>query len=970
VSLSAADVSTLSRLLDAVLDLPPAEIEGWLRQLPEAHHHLRPQLRRLLDERTGRAGFLASVPVLQPQDASLAHAGDLVGPYCLLHEIGAGGMGAVWLAERVDGRLKRRVALKLPRLAWGAGLAERMARERDVGALLEHPNIARLYDAGVDDKGRPFLAMECIDGVPLDQWCKDRQLALRERLRLFQQVARAVAYAHGRLVVHRDLKPSNVLVSADGQAHLLDFGIAKLLDDAAPGDLTQQQGRVLTPHYASPEQIEGGPITVASDVYSLGVLLYELLTGKRPHDAKRDSIGALEDAILAGEPAPASSRVGDRATAKALRGELDAILAKALKRRPGERYATADAFADDVERHLRGERVLARPDSAAYRFRRVVRRHWVGLLATTCVLAAVLGGATVAVVQARQAMRAAERERLVRDFVADVFRTDGRARSGAASVSPAGFVEGGARLIETRFKNQPDLQADLYGLVSGVFFDMGANALAADYANRQLAALKTAKSDGEERARASLRLAKVLLEDGRFGEAERLVRPLVADRGTLRLSDEASILLARTLYSMNKMAELDVLLRRLDQAIAAANAPSTAKAWSQAIRAQISAEGDLAGSAVRFEEAIDTALQAEGAHSTTAVEIRLQAASKLFRNADANASEPFFEAAVAELSTRGGAFANRAAVERAKYRWARARLQKGDGALALSVIEQTRAELLSSPVATPAYVFAQLDFWSAGIRAAFYGDVSALPLLEQAALVLNATYQSPRQRYSVAMDLGTALARAGRYDDADKWLHEALGLMQSRVGRRHPDVSWVYIPIAHNQQAAGRAAAALATLDEADRELSDDGEPRFVTFARDALAATRADVLLKQGHAALARDVLAPRIREGLPSQDIWRQNVDLLFLGETYGEVLCALGRFDEGLRHLDAAIRHRETVKLSLAGARTAAGACALDAGRVAEARRLAGLARDEVMKEPNLGGHFKVPLTELEARLKKRG
>jgi serine/threonine protein kinase len=326
---SATDLSTLSRLLDEAMDLPSSELEGWLQALPAEHQHLQSQLRQMLADRdsTISAGFLSEGPRLtEPADESIAHPDDLVGPYQLIREIGSGGMGAVWLAERADGSLKRRIALKLPRLAWGAGLAERMARERDIGAILEHPNIARLYDAGVDAKGRPYLALEYIDGQPLDAWCEAQALTIAQRIRLFLQVARAVAYAHGRLVVHRDLKPSNVLVTADGQAHLLDFGIAKLLDESASGkDLTHEQGRVLTPHYASPEQIKGETVTVASDVYSLGALLYELLTERHPYSTERKSLGALEQAMLEGEPPLASSRTKDATTAKQLRGEIDAI---------------------------------------------------------------------------------------------------------------------------------------------------------------------------------------------------------------------------------------------------------------------------------------------------------------------------------------------------------------------------------------------------------------------------------------------------------------------------------------------------------------------------------------------------------------------------------------------------------------------------------------------------------------------
>jgi serine/threonine-protein kinase len=343
------------------------------------------------------------------QHEEVANQGEVVGPYRLLHEIGRGGMGSVWLAERSDGSFKRQVALKLPRLAWGAGLAERMAREREIGALLEHPAIGRMYDAGLDERGRPYLAFEYIDGQPIDAWCESQALSLRQRLTLFLQVIKAVAYAHGRLVVHRDLKPSNVLVTLDGQAHLLDFGIAKLLQDATQADanLTQEQGRVLTPHYASPEQIAGEPITVASDVYSLGVLLYELLTGVLPVAPRRETVAAIEEAILQGDIVLASTRVKDKATARALRGELDAILTKAMQRDPQRRYATADALAHDIERYLHGKTVSARPDSVAYRVRKAFKRHWVIVSAVTAVLLAVLSGSAVALLQAQRAERSA-----------------------------------------------------------------------------------------------------------------------------------------------------------------------------------------------------------------------------------------------------------------------------------------------------------------------------------------------------------------------------------------------------------------------------------------------------------------------------------------------------------------------------------------------------------------------------------
>jgi serine/threonine-protein kinase len=314
MALSSEQIDTLSKLLDVALELDPAQRESWIASLSPEEQALAEPLREMLanDDKLAADPRFAQLPRMS-QHEEVANQGEVVGPYRLLHEIGRGGMGSVWLAERSDGSFKRQVALKLPRLAWGAGLAERMAREREIGALLEHPAIGRMYDAGVDERGRPYLAFEYIDGQPIDAWCESQALTLRQRLTLFLQVIKAVAYAHGRLVVHRDLKPSNVLVTLDGQAHLLDFGIAKLLQDASQtgANLTQEQGRVLTPHYASPEQIAGEPITVASDVYSLGVLLYELLTGVLPVAPRRETVAAIEEAVLQGDIVLASTRVKD-----------------------------------------------------------------------------------------------------------------------------------------------------------------------------------------------------------------------------------------------------------------------------------------------------------------------------------------------------------------------------------------------------------------------------------------------------------------------------------------------------------------------------------------------------------------------------------------------------------------------------------------------------------------------------------
>jgi eukaryotic-like serine/threonine-protein kinase len=395
VDLTEASWKAFSALLDRALELAPSDRLAWLDTLDAEHAHLKPALRSLLQRSAGveTARWLDTLPrtpdTLQAPDDSDLQPNALVGPYRLLRELGVGGMGAVWLGERADGTLKRQVALKLPRAVWSAGLAQRMARERDILASLEHPNIARLYDAGTDTQARPFLALEYVEGQPIDLYCRERALNTRSRLALLLQVARAVAFAHSRLVVHRDLKPSNILVTADGQVRLLDFGIAKLMegDRTQETQLTRLAGQALTLDYASPEQIRGEQIGTASDVYSLGVVSYELLAGAKPYKLKRQTAAQLEEAIAAIDAPLASATATEAAAKRDLKGDLDAILNKALKKNLNERYATVDALALDIERHLAGHRVVARPDSLAYRITRLARRYRTPLIAAAITIA-------------------------------------------------------------------------------------------------------------------------------------------------------------------------------------------------------------------------------------------------------------------------------------------------------------------------------------------------------------------------------------------------------------------------------------------------------------------------------------------------------------------------------------------------------------------------------------------------------
>jgi serine/threonine protein kinase len=426
---------------DRALQLDEAACTTWLGELDEQRPDVAKAVRALLAQRAAlnaegflEGGAFAGVENVAPalhdvvarHAANLRHgwqAATLVGPYRLIREIGAGGMSSVWLAERSDGQIKREVALKLP-LTGPHMQVERFLRERDILAALTHPHIARLYDAGISESGQPYLAMEYIAGPQLIDSCDERVLSIRERLRVFEQAMQAVQFAHAELVIHRDLKPSNILVTPDGRVVLLDFGIGKLLteDSAAETELTQMSGLLFTPGYASPEQIAGQPLTTASDIYSLGVVLYELLTGVRPYRLTLDSRAALEDAILKEDlrrpshnkfsPQVAAARgTSPRALARSLTGDLDTIVLKALKRNPQERYASVSAFAQDIGNYLQNLPVSARPDSLWYRVGRFATRYKVPVAAATVAMLALLSGSAVALWQAHSA--AVERDRAV-----------------------------------------------------------------------------------------------------------------------------------------------------------------------------------------------------------------------------------------------------------------------------------------------------------------------------------------------------------------------------------------------------------------------------------------------------------------------------------------------------------------------------------------------------------------------------
>ena len=564
---------TVSAYLDTALELSSDERVVWLASLRAEHPAIAERVAGWLAELDAMrsVGFLEDVADVLP--ARTALAGVQVGAYRLVEPIGQGGMGSVWLAERSDGRFQGRVAVKLLNAALvGHAGEERFAREGNILARLAHPQIAHLIDAGLSPVGQPFLVLELVNGEEIDRYCNGRQLGVAARVRLFLDVLAPVAHAHANLVVHRDLKPSNVLVTADGCVKLLDFGIAKLLEsDGGTGEatlLTREGASVLTPAYAAPEQVTGAPVTTATDVYALGVLLYVLLTGRHPAGPATTSPAAFLKAVVETDPRRPSEVVRDTRTASVddvaaitashaasparlgqlLEGDLDIIVGKALKKKPSERYATVNAFADDLRRYLNHEPISARADSFTYRTRKFVRRNRMAVALAALVLVALLAGLVGTLSQTRRATREAALA------VAERWRADQQARDATeqrdfarrqlsraeaindlnafliSDAAPLGtsftardLLVRAERIVDRQRGDAEDIRVETLVAIGRLYYMQGETASAMRILE-QAYARSRAVPDAAVRAKAGCALASAVVKTGDIPRARRLVR--------------------------------------------------------------------------------------------------------------------------------------------------------------------------------------------------------------------------------------------------------------------------------------------------------------------------------------------------------------------------------------------------------------------------------------------------------------
>lgn len=604
----ASDFAAVDALFAAVLDVPPADREAWLRQrctdaarLAQVLDLLRraeraPSWERQFDAPTRHALVAAAL-------AREVDSGSTMPEWCghwrLLAELGRGGMADVFLAERCEGAMVQRAAVKVLHAGTAPDLAVRFAQERRILASLDDPRIARLFDGGELADGRPWLALELVDGERIDAWCDSQRLELPARLRLLRDVAGAVHSAHRALVVHRDIKPANVLVTRTGHVKLLDFGIAKLLPgDTSAADVTRTQARALTPRYASPEQLLGHTVTTASDVYQLGLLLVELVTGALPFQA-RNAID-FAHAVVNDDPPPLSqvlARAGLDAGAgegiaqarhttlrrlrRQLRGDIDAIARRALARDPASRYASAQEFAQDLDALLERRPVRARSPSVRYRMQRFVTRNWLASVVAAALVAVVIAYMVTTAVQSARIRREAELNRLVRDYLVELLRDADPLRTRIAQPSAELLLQQGLVRARERFAAQPDLLAEVLGIGADVEISRGDYARAAQLTDEVLTLQRASLPAADTRITATLgQLGRSLHYTAHYAQAEDVLREATARWYAAGAQGSAhyALALADVLHSRGDYAAAAAELRRADTVLLRHGAPALQRA--------------------------------------------------------------------------------------------------------------------------------------------------------------------------------------------------------------------------------------------------------------------------------------------------------------------------------------------------------------------------------------------------------
>ncbi len=989
-----AEWALLRRLLDEAMELPAAERPAWLAALAPEHAALRPRLESLLshaDDETDGTGAGAtttrtgqrfgSMPRLAPIDDTPPPLPPDAGPYRAIRLLGEGGMGRVWLAERTDGLLQGRpIALKLPLASWHhPQLAERMAQEREILAVLDHPHIARIHDAGVTAEGQPFLALEYVEGERIDAYVHRQGLDTRQRIALFLQVTSAVAHAHARLVVHRDLKPGNILVTAQGQVRLLDFGIAKLLAaDPAQAELTAPAQRAMTPQYAAPEQILGQPIGTAADIYSLGVVLYELLTGVLPYQPKRASAAALEDTILSTAPARPSQKAIDASTRRLLQGDLDTVLLKALKKDPAERYATVQALADDLQHWLDDRPVSAQADSAWYHARKFVQRNRLGVgLAGGFVLS--LGAALgVALWQANEARQQAAKATAITDFLVGLFKANDIEQAGGLAKreqSVQQLLEHSADALVAGLSDQPEVRGELQRVVGGLLNDLEILEAAIRVRQARVASLKSRGAPHAQQVLALRELGTSLRENSDWVAARAALDEAHALCGEAALRDSAACLGVTLDLGNVDFAErkIDVALARVEPLIGALQQHPQAiddLADSQELLALLRmARNQPDASHAAYEKALQLRQAQWGEGSVRLAQMRYRFGRHLWT---------MRRLVQAEAALRASWQTNSAALGPEHVASARSELWLGRLQTTVGLSGEGMTHLRHAREAMqaqasrldPAELYGTQATWAGALL--FDGRLAeAKAALDEAAA--QRLQLGSRAGSDPTLDMAQArwLLDTGRFADSRSLLLKLRDATVAQLGSQHPYVADRFLRLAQADLAAGNLAAAEANL-QATLATEDAFETVFGSPKHRAQL-VRVLLWLEQGRATEAA-TLADKLRQqaaATPRAEQYRES--FLLLNETVGRALAAAGRGTEAGPYFEQFMATLEPANAQhpwLALVRAHHAASLLSQGQVAEARRQAELARAALSAQPLAGPQFWRPLKAVEAQLVKAG
>ncbi len=794
--------------------------------------------------------------------------GTVIGSYRLLRLLGRGGMGTVWLAERHDGQFRKHVALKLVNAGVDqADLRARFLQERQILANLQHPNIAALFDGGVVADGRPFFALEFVDGRSINEFCDEEKLGVRERVRLFLQVLRAVSHAHQRLIVHRDLKPSNVLVTREKVVKLLDFGIAKLLQHPSEaGPMTQIGDRAMTPRYAAPEQIRGDPITVSTDVYALGVALFELLTGRTPYPLRSWRPRDVEEAILHTEPQKPAHSLNQASTeldlaparerfergidlvrlGRELAGDLELILLKAMRKDPQQRYASVEAFGADLERFLDGRPIEARAPSLGYRLRKWLRRHALAAGTGTLVFLLLIAALFAVLVERDRAREAAARAEATQDFLVGLFEEAGPDQGGNADLSVRDILARGAARVERDLGSTQLLQHRLHGLIGRLMSDVGDYSRAEPVLRQALRGYESAAESDPAKLQVRLDLAAALQGANRFEEAERELAIVIAQApADSELAAQAHLGLGSSYGQTSKLAQA---IAEYESGVLSLRALGLGqhRALASALIGQafVLDSNDQADAAIAaLNESIAILRVVNPPLPAVLGRALYQLGMSELTLGDRRAAHDHLQESVALLSKSLGADHRTTLVARRLL--ADVLEELGESAAARDLLEQVRSDararygaddLLTAEISNS---LATLDLRDGDYAAAEGGFRAVLRTFEQA-------YGAQHADTAVATaNLANALFEQGRFDEAIATQQRSLEITAASAGAESSEHALSLFALGRFQRYAGDDAAAARAFERAEASFSalyDESHPQLLRVRQ-----ARAGLLLDGG---------------------------------------------------------------------------------------------------------------------------